>query len=101
MPSGCEFEPAQRLTGRWGGLIRKMLLVTAAICILAGSPSPMFQVAAAESNPDEYLVLGTVISVQAAAGTIVIREANLFGRLRFQVKTYRVKQPSSLAGLRQ
>ena len=46
------------------------------------------------------LVVGTVISVEPLSGLIVVRQANLLGYLRFQVKPYRVKQPSSLRGLR-
>jgi hypothetical protein len=73
------------------------LYALVAICILPVICSEAR--AAAESSQLEYLVLGTVVSVHPASAAIVIREANLFGHLRFQVKSYRVKQPSSLVGL--
>ena len=47
----------------------------------------------------EYLVIGTVVWVQPGASSISIRGASLLGRLRIQVKSYRVKQPSALINL--
>ncbi|MDQ1473776.1 MAG: hypothetical protein QOJ99_5256 [Bryobacterales bacterium] len=68
------------------------------ICIFPAFCSEAFSAAASTSL--ESLVLGTVVSVNPASAAIVIREANPFGHLRFQVKPYKVKQPSALVGLR-
>jgi hypothetical protein len=53
-----------------------------------------------ETAPNEYLVVGTVVWAHAAASSIAIRGSGLLGYLRIRVRSYRVKQPSSLLGLR-
>jgi membrane-associated protease RseP (regulator of RpoE activity) len=69
-----------------------------AICIFPAFCAEAFSASAGPSL--ESLVIGTVVSVNPASAAIVIREANPFGHLRFQVKSYKVKQPSALVGLR-
>jgi Cu/Ag efflux protein CusF len=53
-----------------------------------------------ETAPNEYLVVGTVVWAHAGASSIAIRGSGLLGYLRIRVSSYRVKQPSSLLGLR-
>lgn len=53
-----------------------------------------------DSRPREYVVVGVVISADAGSSSIVIRGASLMGRLRIQVGSFRVKQPSSLEDLK-
>jgi hypothetical protein len=48
----------------------------------------------------EYLVLGTVVAVKAERSLITIRESDLLGHLRIRFKSYQVKQPFLLYGLR-
>ena len=48
----------------------------------------------------EYLVLGTVVWANAESATITIRGTTLIGRLLLHVRSYRVKQPGALVGLR-
>jgi hypothetical protein len=48
----------------------------------------------------EYLVLGTVVAVKADRSMITIRESDLLGHLRIRFKSYQVKQPFLLYGLR-
>jgi hypothetical protein len=52
------------------------------------------------SDPDEVLVVGIVLAAYPADALLTIRQANLLGNLRFETRSYRVKQGSSLAGLR-
>lgn len=47
----------------------------------------------------EYLVVGTVVWTNAATASIAIRGTTLLGRLHFEVKSFHVKQPASIAGL--
>ena len=49
--------------------------------------------------PDEYLVVGTVVRVQAGSSSITIRGSGLPGHLRVSVKSYQVKQPVALLNL--
>ncbi len=44
----------------------------------------------------EYLIVGTVVSANAATASIAIRGTSLIGRLHLAVKSYQVKQPSAL-----
>src|SRR5580658_8282575 len=53
-----------------------------------------------ETAPNEYLVVGTVVWAHAGASSIAIRGSGLLGYLRIRVRSYRVKQPSALLGLR-
>ncbi len=53
-----------------------------------------------ETEPNEYLVAGTVVWAHAGASSIAIRGSSLLGHLRVRVRSYRVKQPSSLVDLR-
>jgi hypothetical protein len=53
-----------------------------------------------EASPNEYLVVGTVIWAHAGTSSIAIRGSGLLGYLRIRERSYRVKQPSSLLGLR-
>jgi hypothetical protein len=53
-----------------------------------------------DAAPNEYLVIGTVVWAQAGASSIAIRGSGLLGYLRIRVRSYRVKQPISLLGLR-
>jgi hypothetical protein len=78
----------------------RTLRVLAAICISLVFAPEKCRAEAAPNSLEEHLVLGTVVSVNPGDRAIVIREANLFGQLRFQVRSYQVKQPSSLLGLR-
>jgi hypothetical protein len=52
------------------------------------------------SAPNEYLVVGTVVWAHAGASSIAIRGSGLLGYLRIRVRSYRVKQASSLVDLR-
>jgi hypothetical protein len=54
---------------------------------------------AAETELQEYLVIGTVVWVHPGSSSISIRGASLLGRLRLEEKAYRVKQPSALLDL--
>jgi Cu/Ag efflux protein CusF len=54
---------------------------------------------AAETELQEYLVIGTVVWVHPASSSIAIRGASLLGHLRIQERAYRVKQPSALLDL--
>jgi hypothetical protein len=67
--------------------------------ISLASESGGLRAVAAENAIQEYLVLGTVVWIEPTAALILIRQQNLFGRLHFQVKSYRAKQPSALNGL--
>ena len=53
-----------------------------------------------QSELQEYLVVGTVISVHPGSSSISIRGARLLEYLHMQVRSYRVKQPGSLLDLR-
>jgi hypothetical protein len=53
-----------------------------------------------EAAPNEYLVVGIVVWAHAGASSIAIRGSGLLGYLRIRVRSYRVKQPSALLGLR-
>jgi hypothetical protein len=53
-----------------------------------------------ETAPNEYLVVGTVVWAHAGASSIAIRGPGLLGYLRIRVRSYRVKQSSSLVDLR-
>jgi hypothetical protein len=54
---------------------------------------------AAETELQEYLVIGTVVWVHPGSSSISIRGASLPGRLRLQERAYQVKQPSALLDL--
>ena len=54
---------------------------------------------AAETELQEYLVIGTVVWIHPGSSSISIRGASLLGRLRLEEKSYRVKQPSALLDL--
>lgn len=56
--------------------------------------------AQAQHRLEDYLVVGTVVWAQPASSSIAIRGTSLIGRLHLQVKSYRVKQPGALVGLR-
>ena len=65
-------------------------------------PFPVQQaraMAAAGNTIQEYLVVGTVIWVHPESSLITIRHPNLLGHLGVRVKSYRVRQPSSLLAL--
>ena len=64
---------------------------------LAGSASRVQRVA--DSQPGEFLVVGIVVAAEPAASLITIRQPNLFGKLRIEMKSYHVKQRSALAEL--
>lgn len=53
-----------------------------------------------DAAPSEYLVVGTVVWAHAGASSIAIRGTGLLGYLRIRVRSYRVKQASSLLDLR-
>jgi hypothetical protein len=53
-----------------------------------------------ETAPNEYLVAGTVVWSHPGSSSIAIRGSSLLGYLRVRVRSYRVKQPSSLLDLR-
>jgi hypothetical protein len=46
------------------------------------------------------VVQGTVMAVNSEMSAITLRQSNLLGLLRITFKSYRVKQPMSLSGLR-
>ena len=69
-----------------------LLLALTAQAWQAGAPR--------ETAPNEYLVVGTVVSAHAGGSSIAIRGPGLLGHLRMRVRSYRVKQPSVLLGLR-
>jgi hypothetical protein len=48
----------------------------------------------------ERVVQGIVVAVNSELSAITIRQPNLLGRLRISFKSYEVKQPTSLNGLR-
>jgi hypothetical protein len=54
---------------------------------------------AAETELQEYLVIGTVVWVHPGSSSISIRGSSLLGRLRLDEKSYRVKQPGTLLDL--
>ena len=54
---------------------------------------------AAETELQEYLVMGTVVWVHPGSSAISLRGVSLLGHLRLQEKSYRVKQPSVLLDL--
>lgn len=55
--------------------------------------------AQAQHSIQEYLIVGTVVWTNPASSSIALRGTSLLGRLHFEVKSYRVKQPGALAGL--
>jgi Cu/Ag efflux protein CusF len=57
------------------------------------------QTRTAESELQEYLIVGTVLWTDPGAASISIRGARLLGYLHMQVSSYRVKQPSTLIAL--
>src|ERR1700733_8858456 len=64
-------------------------------------PAALFAVLAAQAQPQqrEYLVVGTVVWASPGSSSLAIRGTSLIGRLHLQVKSYRVKQPGTLADL--
>jgi hypothetical protein len=71
------------------------------LILLLALSGPALQAATPrETAPKEYLVIGTVVWANAGASSIAIHGSGLLGYLRIRVRSYRVKQPSSLVGLR-
>jgi hypothetical protein len=58
------------------------------------------QVDSQEAAPSEYLVAGTVVWAHAGSSSIAICGSGLLGYLRVRVRSYRVKQRTSLLDLR-
>jgi hypothetical protein len=67
-----------------------MLALLSAASLVAGPPGEV-------STPDR-VVVGTVVSVHPAS--VTVRVPNLLGYLRIRIRTYKVRQPNSLIGLR-
>jgi len=80
--------------------IALFLALTAIAWYPAASSLDALQTDSRETEPNEYLVAGTVVWAHAGSSSIGIRGSSLLGYLRVRVKSYRVKQPSSLLGLR-
>jgi hypothetical protein len=77
-----------------------MLLVLLLALSAELQPVGALQVDARETALSEYLVVGTVVWVNAGSASIAVRGASLLGYLRVRVRSYRVKQPSALVDLR-
>jgi hypothetical protein len=58
------------------------------------------QIDSRETVLTEYLVAGTVVWAHAGSASIAIRGTDLLGYLRVRVKSYHVKQVSTLIDLR-
>ena len=97
-----EFSPADMISlatiaarGYNCGVSRCRLFAVLLVALSAVSwPAP-----AAETELQEYLVVGTVVWVHPGSSSISLRGASLLGRLRLEEKSYRVKQPSALLDL--
>lgn len=74
----------------------KCCLPAVLVAVLAAATS---STRAAETELQEYLVVGTVVWVHPASSSIAIRGASLLGHLRIQERAYQVKQPSPLLDL--
>jgi hypothetical protein len=61
---------------------------------------PAWHAPAQQPEWNEYLVVGTVVWAHAGASSIAVRGSSLLGYLRVEVRSYRVKQPSSLMDVR-
>ncbi len=59
-----------------------------------------WQTEAPRDTPNEHLVVGIVVWAHAGASSIAIRGTGLLGYLRIRVRSYQVKQASSLVELR-
>jgi hypothetical protein len=80
---------------------RRGLLMTVLLAFAAGPhPAGGWQVNTQETPLNEYLVAGVVVWAHVGSASIAVRGANLLGHLRIDVRTYRVKQPSTLLDLR-
>ena len=77
-----------------------LLALTAQSRRTASSLNCALETDSRETGPNEYLVAGTVVWAHAGSSSIAIRGSSLLGYLRVRVRSYRVKQPSSLLGLR-
>jgi hypothetical protein len=78
---------------------RYSLFILATLMTAVVKPS----VAAAGEPPEkiqEYLIVGTVVWANAATASVAIRGTSLIGRLHVEVKSFQVRQPSALTGLR-
>ena len=58
------------------------------------------QIDSQEAAPSEYLVAGTVVWAHTGSSSIAIRGSGLLGYMRIRVRSYRVKQRTSLLDLR-
>ena len=79
-----------------GSRILVMALVSLAVL---GRPSSAAAAEAAGKSVREYLIVGTVVSINAATASVAIRGTSLVGRLHLDVKSYKVRQPSALLEL--
>jgi hypothetical protein len=79
---------------------RLAILLLLALTALTAQAQAWPAEAPRETAPSEYLVIGTVVWAHAGASSIAIRGSGLLGYLRIRVRSYQVKQPSSLLGLR-
>jgi hypothetical protein len=76
------------------GRALKLMLIAAALCSVSALPAGPV----AESAWSGRVIVGTVIAVQPPR--VTVRLPNLLGYLRVRVRTYKVRQPASLNGLR-
>jgi hypothetical protein len=74
-----------------------LLPVLALTVTLQAAPGPPL---ASADGFRESSVLGTVVAVRPERALLTVRESDLWGHLRIRFKSYQVKQPLLLYGLR-
>jgi hypothetical protein len=72
----------------------KWILISAALCPVSASPAET----AAGSTGRGRVIVGTVVAVQPPR--VTVRLPNLLGYMRVRVRTYKVRQPALLNGLK-
>jgi len=79
------------------GCVRVLLPGLLALSYAAAAPARPL---APRTDIREHRVRGTVVRVRPHSDVVKIRQDNLLGRLRVQVKSYRVREPGAMVGLR-
>jgi hypothetical protein len=79
---------------------RRLPIVLLLALAASAGQAVALQIDAREPALNEYLVAGKVVWAHAGSSSIAIRGSSLMGYLRIRVKSYRVKQPSTLLDLR-
>ena len=81
-----------------GYLAAGMIAIAAARAVMIAVLVAASAGAAPGDSITGHVVIGTIVSIQSPS--ITVRLPNMLGYLRVRVRTYRVRQAASLAGLR-